>query len=318
MVNLESLIYCNSESKCEVSDKNNGYFINSFNYEVIKCHQSKCTLINTNSYCSSYSNEVILNNNVLYYCNGNNIISFSDDTMYYILDDINANSIYPVIESGTDTIIIMIDKYSVTQLIKKKICLKSNLEIPLCNSSDITIYSCTSASKSCIILENTCDPLDPTELCNGYYLINVNEETNEGDLYKCLSGECTIQNNPTKGYYKVTDSTFKSVDYISCDGNKCKRIMITELETSSSIPGTLFYDDNIYLHTDSDYSIIPFQNFRDDIYYFSFVKNVDNNIFGTKENGDYVMIRVTEDSCVLADSSISKNYIKKNQYIKNF
>jgi len=100
-----------------------GYFINSYNKDVVKCktnadeNEITCELFNPGTSCSASTNGVILYNNVLSYCNEANQISFSSVSKYVTLSNIDASAIYPNIAKGKDTILLKIDNYSVTQYV---------------------------------------------------------------------------------------------------------------------------------------------------------------------------------------------------------
>lgn len=111
------LLYCNDKNDCKTSKESDGYFINSFSYNYIKCSKSKCSLIDPDISCNNHQYEVILHDNQLFYCYGKNEISFTDIAKYYSLSKVQASSIYPEITAGSDTILLKIDQYSVTQFI---------------------------------------------------------------------------------------------------------------------------------------------------------------------------------------------------------
>jgi len=119
-----SLIYCD-KTNCSI-EKKDGYFINSLNQYIIKCESSYCYISDEGSSCENNNNEAILYydrklETLKYgYCNGSQEVKFLDTDQYYPLSNINASSHYPIINSGRDTILIKIDKYSATQYINEK------------------------------------------------------------------------------------------------------------------------------------------------------------------------------------------------------
>jgi len=66
--------------------------------------------------CTTNTNEVILSNDKLIYCNGINQIQFSETEQYVQLTGIDvSSSLYPIITKGDDNILLKIDFNSVTQ-----------------------------------------------------------------------------------------------------------------------------------------------------------------------------------------------------------
>jgi len=113
------LISCHL-SKCEDTVWHNGYFT-SDNGNIIKCSESECRIQNTiDISCSNHLGEIILMNKNGYYtpqfCNGNKAMDLTQKMSYYILNNIDAASTYPNIEKGNDTVIVLSDLYSVTQI----------------------------------------------------------------------------------------------------------------------------------------------------------------------------------------------------------
>lgn len=71
---------------------------------------------------SCYNNQVDVVNNggTLSFCFDNGLKSFPNtysDEKYYKLSNIDAKSIFPKINDGSDTILLKLDKFSVTQYI---------------------------------------------------------------------------------------------------------------------------------------------------------------------------------------------------------
>eukprot|EP00833_Pecoramyces_ruminatium_P018294 jgi/Orpsp1_1/1192326/evm.model.d7180000092294.1 len=115
--NSNTLIFCDESNGCKTSSESDGYFINSFNFDIVKCNKSNCEHINTTTSCKNHQNEVIAHDNQLFYCHNDNEVSFSTTKKIYPLSNIKASKLYPNIEKGSDTILLKIDQYSVTQYI---------------------------------------------------------------------------------------------------------------------------------------------------------------------------------------------------------
>lgn len=112
--------YCDSFNKCEKSSESDGYFINSTDNTIIKCSNNNCIIFkNDSNTCAYHYYEVILySDKKPYYCNGKKRISFSNSEIYYFkASSFDASSIYPIYNQGSDTILLKIDEYSVTQFI---------------------------------------------------------------------------------------------------------------------------------------------------------------------------------------------------------
>jgi len=118
------LIYCKNYYECEDFVAYNGYFVNNYSSDIIKCVNSECEIINQFiSSCKNYTHEVIYHYNH-YYCDKDNKYVYMTDIydypFYYEVEDIDASSIYPNINNGSDKILLKITRYSVTQYISDK------------------------------------------------------------------------------------------------------------------------------------------------------------------------------------------------------
>lgn len=121
--NAESnkLVYCSTNNSCDISEYNDGYFINSQDNDVIKCNNSTCDLFIPGSSCENHNNEIILYNEKLYYCHNEEMKDIINSNYYLELSNIKASSIYPTISSGDDIILLNIDGFSITQYITESI-----------------------------------------------------------------------------------------------------------------------------------------------------------------------------------------------------
>jgi len=116
--NTNSLIFFNTDG-CEEAISNNGYFLNS-DGNVILCKLTNCSpfQITNTSYCSNHQYEVILESySGKKYCNGDSKVSFLSSEYYYKISDMDASITFPIVQEGSDTILIKVDQYSVTQVI---------------------------------------------------------------------------------------------------------------------------------------------------------------------------------------------------------
>lgn len=115
-----NLIYCDENSKTCKIEKKDGYFINNLDQYIIKCESSLCNLTEGSS-CENNNNEAIsyydsnLEADKFVYCHGSKEIQFLETDKYYPLSNVKASSKYPIINSGDETILIKVDKYSATQ-----------------------------------------------------------------------------------------------------------------------------------------------------------------------------------------------------------
>lgn len=118
--------------------------------------------------------------------------------------------------------------------------------------------------------------------------------------------ECTIQSNLI-GYYKVLDDNFNE-NYIKCDGNLCEKMEMNQLEVTEdlcNIGDLVINDSQVKICIDyskmvkfSDCSTVSSQ---------LLMKNSQTTIFGTKKNGDYLMISISDNSIIPTDLSNGKN-----------
>ncbi|OUM66913.1 hypothetical protein PIROE2DRAFT_59085 [Piromyces sp. E2] len=245
--NPTSLIYCdNNNNKCNITTKTNGYFINS-NKNAIKCNSSKCESYIMSSSCSNNNNEVIktYSYNEIKFCLEYKEVSFLKNDHYKILSNINIKtSDFPDIISGSDSILLRIDQYSVTNEYtdSKGICImEDETKDENCNISGISKYVCMKG-KSCTYSVNVCDPKTGKGGCFGYYLTDVNSE-GVGNLYKCTYDDKNIEVSTcysipktTVGLFKITDTFFiTDFVYIKCNGNQCEKIKT--IQNSSSCSG---------------------------------------------------------------------------------
>ncbi|ORX78583.1 hypothetical protein BCR32DRAFT_270003 [Anaeromyces robustus] len=316
----KNLIYCDNNSVCEKIDKN-GYFFNSFSTNVIRCHNSKCDYFSKGNSCSSKNNEVILYDNTLYYCYNEEEISFSDISRFYELRNINANSLYPEITDGNDIILLKIDKFSVTQYINEKTCISSyHEEDATCSSLDNDKYFCPELNKSCTKIKNGCDPENPTSICDGYYFVDIDIETNIGKFYECSKDSndedknCILKDG-VKGYFKVYNDDKNNPIYIMCDGTSCK--LSNAIENTCKKVGDYVMDGSVVKLCISSYEMVGFSS--DDELMYSYMENKENNILGTEENGDYIIISISKNSMVpYVLSDIETNIYMINNKIYSF
>lgn len=116
-----NLLYCSINDEyymnCEISEQENGYFINSYNNDVIKCNNSICDKFSPGNSCINNDNEIIMENNYPYFCHENELLNFLDIDHYYELPNVNASSIFPTVKKGNDSILLKISRYSVSQYI---------------------------------------------------------------------------------------------------------------------------------------------------------------------------------------------------------
>ncbi|OUM57860.1 hypothetical protein PIROE2DRAFT_17027, partial [Piromyces sp. E2] len=157
----ENLIFCNEDRECDISEESNGYFINSLNTDVIRCSNEKCKVLKKKgSTCENNENTVIVKNNKLLYCNYLNEVEFKDYEQYHKLENINLKLVYPRVQKGFDTMLLKIDKYSVTQYYNTYgICINSNFTLRLSNiknNEDVDLSKekvnclfCLSKNESC-------------------------------------------------------------------------------------------------------------------------------------------------------------------------
>ncbi|OUM63641.1 hypothetical protein PIROE2DRAFT_9784, partial [Piromyces sp. E2] len=309
----EDLIYCDNEKYCDTSSYSNGYFINSQNNEVIICSDSICTLFTPGSSCDEHNNEIILDNEKLYYCHDNEKIDIIDSNYYLELSNINTNDIYPKISSGSDIILLYIDGFSVTQYITESngICMEKNNKLLKedkdCLKLSNVLYNCEDNNKSCIITYNRCNPEENSDICNGYYLANINEETGAGILYNCINSdeygvECDTVNE-AKGYFKSFDEDAENPNYIKCDGTQCIKLNIpTQVSSSCSSNKDLILNNSKIMICINSSEMTEFKSNKGELDN-QFFSNKKSNIFGTKENGDYIYISIFYDHIVLYDFS---------------
>ncbi|ORX84879.1 hypothetical protein BCR32DRAFT_266028 [Anaeromyces robustus] len=321
------LYYCNKfysenenessydEFECIILEKENGYFINSLNTDIIKCSNSKCEKFKNGNSCDNHYNEVIVNNNsTLYFCEKDKAISFPKTEMYIELKNINANVIFPVYENGNDIILLKIDKYSVTQQITDSdgICIsKVDRKMDLDCSYNSIVYICQELSVSC---DNICNLENPTKICNGYYYIE-DKTTNTYKIYKCdrKTSDCNIISNNMKGYFKFIDDNSNGI-YFECDENECKKITeINNLNSNCNNAGDLIVvESEIKVCLNSSNSI----GFSDNEKFHNYLlENNKNSIFSNDNTKDKIVISVNNNFIIAIDTSgvISDYYLINNK-----
>ncbi|OUM68765.1 hypothetical protein PIROE2DRAFT_3454 [Piromyces sp. E2] len=115
------LIYCNN-GHCEITIKDNGYFVNSRDNSMISCINSNCSINKISNSCILNRFEVIKDKSDEYrLCTENNEIKFDNNNSkyYYPKKKVNASFSFPIIESGNDIILLVVDEYSITQFYDK-------------------------------------------------------------------------------------------------------------------------------------------------------------------------------------------------------
>ncbi|OUM63258.1 hypothetical protein PIROE2DRAFT_20691, partial [Piromyces sp. E2] len=300
------LNYCtyNGDVTCEEKQTiEGGYFINSYNNDIIKCdNNSNCEIFTPGTACSDNTNEVIILKNQSFYCNGKEQISFSDTSKYILLSNIDINYIYPSISKGTSSILLKIDRYYVTQYITEE---KEDLTKDSdCLNESAVRYKCPSLNESCIVEKNICNPLDPTNVCVGYFFINTDIKTKKGNMYYCYAvndneNYCQPSNN-NNGYFKAYIE--ENVEYIQCNENEC---IILELDLqkdnkcSKSTIGKLISNGSEAKLCINSNIMVGFS--KDGIYSNYFLENDGTTIFSKNEN-DNLLISVTKNSMKLVSS----------------
>jgi len=103
----------------------NGYFINKYNSDIIKCISSKCEIVEfeyiKRSYtCNDIKNGLISNyDKIPYFCLNSIFYSFSGENNYIILPSVNATAILTLndFRLGNDILIFKRDAYSISQYV---------------------------------------------------------------------------------------------------------------------------------------------------------------------------------------------------------
>ncbi|OUM63260.1 hypothetical protein PIROE2DRAFT_10226, partial [Piromyces sp. E2] len=307
------LHYCESKTNCSVKNESDGYFINSSNYDIIKCSNSHCEIIDTESDCTDNNFGVIYKDGKNKFCYKNQDEIFpSDYKTYYELTNVRANIAFPIISNGDDSILVEVDKYSVKQYITNSdeyFCVKNNHQQDIqCSDENSNKYKCPAKLAPCEAEKNDCNPENPTSVCEGYYLKITKSSSNEGTLYKCIkeNGK-TICNKKekTRGYYRAQDEK-TDVKYIVCDGSRCRGLNEKEdLSEKCQYSGNLIKGDQEYKLCIDNNNSIPFNNIYDqNTNYYLMDNNYNNkkNIFGVKENGSYLLIQITNNEMSLVDN----------------
>ena len=109
------LINC-IDNKCYPNTSKNGYFTNSQN-TIIRCSSGFCDYFSNPSInCIGHNLEMIsLSNEQVVFCYNNLEQMLSDEYQYFKINNFNAKSTYPNINSGSDTIFLKANKYSIKQ-----------------------------------------------------------------------------------------------------------------------------------------------------------------------------------------------------------
>eukprot|EP00833_Pecoramyces_ruminatium_P008086 jgi/Orpsp1_1/1182118/evm.model.c7180000079958.3 len=303
-----TLIYYDANKECTQSEEINGYFLNSKNKKIIKCQDGNCELSEKVS-CISNQVEVVNIGGILVLCYENSQEKFptsSDEVKYYKLSNVDITSIFPQISIGSDLILLKMDQYSVTQFVTdlNGICVNDDYTLDsLCSSRKSKKYICENINKSCIIKRNTCNPVSPTNICNGYYFINKDSTSSEGTLYECKKDDistCNSLSSNIRGYFKEIDIYNSNHKYIKCDGNSCIQINppTSAVSKCNSIGELVLNNSEIKLCITSS-KMVAFSSQSEETRYV--IKNTEKNIFGVEENGDFIMISFLNNSIIPTD-----------------
>lgn len=138
--------------------------------------------------------------------------------------------------------------------------------------------------------------------------MNDNGSLNTGILYECIKNEiseCNFLNNSTRGYFKETDIYYSNHKYIKCDGISCVQVKTpsSSVTKCKSIGELILNNSEVKLCINSS-TMIGFSNKNEESRYI--MKNTENGIFGTEENGDYVMISFMSNSIIPSNISQCK------------
>eukprot|EP00833_Pecoramyces_ruminatium_P010383 jgi/Orpsp1_1/1184415/evm.model.c7180000089433.1 len=291
-----NFIYCSKEEGCSLIQPKDGFFLNDDN-EIFRCNSTKCELIiDFGSTCENNQYKFIKKNKKLMYCNRNAEVEISSTEKYYQLSEIDVvNSSFPEnIISGNGYILLKVSQYSITQITTDSygICVnKDNTRDNKCNTKNSYEYICLNINETCSKKLNICQPKINKGPCSGYYLVDINEDTNVGTLYHCTNTDeiyCNIPDKIERGYFKVTDNDFsKIVNYFKCDDEKCTKLDYRN-GSGCNYPGDLHLQDEI-LWVCIDY--ITSVRFIDNFTQVIMKIDKDDEIFGTQaNNGNYVML----------------------------
>jgi len=112
------------------------------------------------------------------------------------------------------------------------------------------------------------------------------------------------------------DEDLERPKYIKCNGIECKKLEEPTISSSSCDSGEdLILDGSNIVVCFSASQKIEFNSNKTN-YYNKCIENNENNIFGTKENGDYVYISIFYNAIILADVSECKiNIILNNEFL---
>ncbi|ORX83234.1 hypothetical protein BCR32DRAFT_292133 [Anaeromyces robustus] len=324
------LIYCPNIYQCySVTMERNGYFFNNYNDQVIKCISSVCEILNKNEIkninsCNNFDNTLIYNNGDYIYCYNENKNSITYSEKYLVLTDIDGASLILFnnqYKSGKDTVVLKFDMYSLTQVITDEngICIKdSNNSLDInCNHKGQK-YICHNDSSFCTatpVSTNLCNPKEKhkASYCYGYYLVDINENTGEGNLYECsIDGTEPCKNHGSNiyGYFKVEDDNyFDIVQYIKCDGKKCEKLHVPSYNTDHcSNIGELILNSYIVKVCVSYKTMVEFSNYNQLLMLNSFETDSILKVYST---GKKTVITINTNSIVPSDL----HKIENNNYI---
>jgi len=115
-----NMAYC--EEDCQMVSINNGYYVNSdIDYGIIICESSLCRFLDEediNEKCYRNYYEIIFDQDNFQYCHNLTLIDMPNEELYYPISLNLKTSKFPSdVETGLDTIITKINKYSVQQFI---------------------------------------------------------------------------------------------------------------------------------------------------------------------------------------------------------
>jgi hypothetical protein len=319
-----SFIYCYN-GECDITTKDNGYFTNELNI-AWKCVSSECTLLtlqnscNSNNYGISYYDEIT-------FCIGEQPKYFgSNSRPYYYPISVDAkSSLFPKYANGTDTILIVLDKYSVTQHITNTAGINVSYDNRETVENEVgsTKYVCTSINSGCNVTPNKCNPATSTGGCYGYYLSGT-------ALYYCDYNDedkisCEAKPSSTRGYFAVVDPFhYKEVPYIKCDGSTCTKMDLptkTEYDYEENkcnvdnVGKLLYYNKQMEIGICINASILSRINYMSGKEIISL--DVSNNIFAKSPSSKYAMIEYSSYSIEYVDTSVVPNntYLISNKVI---
>ncbi|OUM70291.1 hypothetical protein PIROE2DRAFT_1717, partial [Piromyces sp. E2] len=157
--NFNDLIYCMNKS-CNKKTENNGYYTNS-DFDIITCNMGICIVSSnyqTSETCNYRNAQLVSLPSAIkpVFCLNNKEIKLLDEESYYTINNIDARYTYPNVVEGEDTIIVKIDKYSVTQqtTTENGICYNDNnhtiVDDEVCSAeSGLIKYYCSTICLGC-------------------------------------------------------------------------------------------------------------------------------------------------------------------------